>query len=573
MAQAAVAAAGNTAPWLSAYPPHANWSMPLNARPVQAMLAEAVKNWPQARAIHFLGGDTNYASLGAQVARFAAGLQKHGVTKGSRIGLFLPNCPAFVVAYYGILTAGGTVVNFSPLYSIEELDHQIRDSGIDMMVSLDLTVLFSKVETLLTSGSLKRAVIVPFADQLPWVKAIAFKIAKRKDVANVAGSPARTRILTLAALTAGAGAPTPVIIDPARDIAVLQYTGGTTGTPKGAMLTHANLTCNAEQIVAWAGNLTDGGERWMGVIPLFHVFAMTTIMNFSIRKAGCMILVPKFEINETLRTMQAQKPTVMPGVPTLFNALLNHENIGNFTLSSLKFCISGGAALPLEVKHKFEAKTGAKLVEGYGLSETSPVATCNPTDGLVKEGSIGQPLPQTTISIRSLEDSTREMPMGESGEICIAGPQVMPGYWQRPEETAATFTGEFFRTGDIGYLDADGYVFIVDRLKDMINASGFKVYPRRVEEAIYEHPAVEECTVIGIPDAHRGEAPKAFVKLKPGQALQASELLAFVRPKLSKVEIPAEVEFRDALPKTAVGKLSKKELKAEEAAKRQAAKG
>jgi long-chain acyl-CoA synthetase len=259
---------------------------------------------------------------------------------------------------------------------------------------------------------------------------------------------------------------------------------------------------------------------------------------------------------------------VLPGVPTLFNALLNHRLISTYDLSSLKFCISGGAALPLEVKQRFETRTGAKLVEGYGLSETSPVATCNPVNGPVKEGSIGQPLPGTTISIRAIDNPETVMAIGDSGEICIAGPQVMPGYWQKPAETEATFTGAFFRTGDVGYMDKEGFTFIVDRMKDMINASGFKVYPRRIEDVLYEHEAVEEATVIGIPDIYRGEAPKAFVKLRDGQSVSVGDLMVFLKPKLSKAELPAEIEIRDSLPKTAVGKLSKKELKAEEKAKR-----
>ncbi len=556
--------------WLQSYPPGLNWSMRLSARPVPELLEQAARRFPANTAISFLGRDVAYASLLEQVNRFAAGLQLQGVAKGDRVGLFLPNCPLFVIAHYGILKAGGTVVNFSPLYAIEELEHQIRDSGVDMMVTLDLKVLFNKIETLLERGTLRRAIVAEFATQLPLAKSMLFRLAKRKDVVNVQKSPVRHRVIAAAVLMANAGVPEPVAIDPAKDLAVLQYTGGTTGTPKGAMLTHANVSINAAQIVAWAGNLKDGEERFMGVLPLFHVFAMTAVMNFAIAKAGRMILVPKFEINETLKTMQALRPTVMPGVPTLFNALLNHKLISTFDLSSLKFCISGGAALPMEVKHRFEAKTGAKLVEGYGLSETSPVATCNPTVGAVREGSIGQPLPGTRISIRDPENPETVMPMGERGEICIAGPQVMAGYWRKPEETAATFTGEFFRTGDIGYMDAEGFTFIVDRIKDMINASGFKVYPRRIEEVIYEHPAVEEVTVIGIPDIYRGEAPKAFVKLKTGASLATPELLSFIKSKLSKAEFPAEVEFRDSLPKTNVGKLSKKELKAEELAKRQA---
>jgi long-chain acyl-CoA synthetase len=342
--------------------------------------------------------------------------------------------------------------------------------------------------------------------------------------------------------------------------AVLQYTGGTTGTPKGAMLSHANISINVAQVKVWRHTLTMGNDRILGIIPLFHVFAMTTIMNYGISAGMEIILLPKFELIETLKLIGKMRPTMMPAVPTLLNAMLCHPRIKNFDLTSLEYCISGGAPLPIEAKRGFEALCNCSVVEGYGLSETSPVVTCNPVSGS-REGSIGLPLPGTEISIRSLEDPTQEMPLGEAGEICIAGPQVMSGYWNKPGETASSFVGRFFRTGDVGYMDADGYVFIVDRIKDMINASGFKVYPRRIEDALYEHGSIAEVTVIGIPDDYRGEAPKAFVKLKEGQQATELELLQFLRGKLSKLELPAEIEFRDQLPKTMVGKLSKKELR------------
>jgi long-chain acyl-CoA synthetase len=282
------------------------------------------------------------------------------------------------------------------------------------------------------------------------------------------------------------------------------------------------------------------------------------------------VLVPRFELIETLKLISKLKPTMMPGVPTLFNAMIKHPRIGNFDLSSLEYCISGGAGLPVEVKRGFEAISGCGLTEGYGLSETSPDDTCNPNVRPPKAGSIGLPLPGTTISIRSLEDPTVEMPQGETGEICVAGPQVMQGYWNKPEETRNAFVGRFFRTGDVGYMDEEGFIFIVDRIKDMINCSGFKVYPRRIEDVLYEHPAVEEATVIGIADAYRGEAPKAFVKLKEGAAASAAELHDFLKDRLSRIELPAEIEFRDALPKTMIGKHSKRELRAEHAGQKPA---
>jgi long-chain acyl-CoA synthetase len=301
----------------------------------------------------------------------------------------------------------------------------------------------------------------------------------------------------------------------------------------------------------------------MGILPFFHVFGMTVVMNFSVSMGATMILMPRFELNAGLKLIRQTKPTLMPGVPTLYTALMNSPNLKPGDLASLKFCFSGGAPLPLEVKRGFEKVSGCTLVEGYGLSETSPVATANPLIGANKEGSIGIPMPGTRLSLRSLEDPSREVPLGETGEIAINGPQVMKGYWQRPKETADVFSGDFFRTGDVGYMDAEGFTFIVDRIKDIIICSGFNVYPRRIEEAIYEFAPVEEVTVLGIPDPYRGEAPKAFVKLREGANVTVEELYKFLEPKLSKIEMPAEIEFRDSLPKTMIGKLSKKELRAE----------
>jgi long-chain acyl-CoA synthetase len=330
------------------------------------------------------------------------------------------------------------------------------------------------------------------------------------------------------------------------------------------MLTHANVYVNVQQVAAWAPDLKEGQERVLGILPFFHVFALTVVMNFGVAKGAEIIIMPRFSLDDALHLIDKTKPTVMPGVPTLFNAIMNHPKIKNFTLSSLKFCLSGGAPLPIEVKQRFEAVTGCNVVEGYGLSETSPVVTCNPLEGPLKVGSIGLPLPGTTISLRDLADPTKEVAPGEKGEICIAGPQVMLGYYKRPQETADQTVGNYLRTGDVARMDEDGFFYIEDRIKDLIISSGFNVYPRRIEEAIYEHPAVAEVTVIGIKDAKRGEAPKAFIRLRPGQACSEHDIFEHLKSRISKIEMPALVEFRDELPKTMIGKLSKKELKAEE---------
>jgi long-chain acyl-CoA synthetase len=557
-------------PWLKAYPAGVDWYKSIEPMPLWHLLDQAVANHPSRVCTNFLGKRLTYKELFSQVERAAAGLQRLGVKKGTKVGLFLPNSPTFIVYYYAILKAGGTVVNYNPLYTIEELTFQVGDSQTELMITLDLKVLFDKVEALLVSGVLKQCVVASFRSLLPGTKSVLFRLFKSGDLAAWTRSKVADRIVADTALTEGGGKPLAVEIDPRTDIAVLQYTGGTTGTPKGAMLTHANAYVNTLQVVSWAPDIVNTPQRMMGALPFFHVFAMTVVMNFSIALAAEIVIMPRFMLDDALKLISTTKPTCMPGVPTMFTAMINHPKLQTFDLSSLQFCLSGGAALPIEVKQKFEQLTGCKLVEGYGLSETSPVATCNPLDGAVKPGSIGLPLPGTLISLRDVNDPTREVQLGQQGEVCIKGPQVMLGYWQKPQETAGQFVGDYLRTGDVARMDEEGFFFIEDRIKDLIICSGYNVYPRRVEEAIYAHPAVAEVTVIGIKDEYRGEAPKAFIKLKPGETATGEDIRKHLEVKISKIEMPAEIEFRAELPKTMIGKLSKKELKAEEAAEQAA---
>ena len=551
-------------PWLKSYPKDIDWFMELVPAPLPGLLDKVARDYAQNEAISFKGKVLTYRELAAAVDRVAAGLQSSGVVKGTKVGLFLPNTPAFIIYYFAILKAGGTVVNFNPLYTLDELTFQIKDSETEIMVTHDLKVLFDKIEALLDRGVLARAVVVPFASMLPPLTALLFKTFKRKDTVNTAASKVKNRIVQGAIIDRMTASPRPVALDPYKDVAVLQYTGGTTGTPKAAMLTHANLYCNAKQIEAWASNLEYGKERVLGALPLFHVFAMTGVMNLGIVKAAKIILMPRFQIDEALSLIDKEKVTMMPAVPTIFMAIMNHPKMKDYSLSSLKFCISGGAPLPLEVKSKFEELSQSSVVEGYGLSEASPVVTCNPMGGPVIPGSIGPPLPQTIVSLRDIDDPAKEVARGERGELCVKGPQVMLGYWKKPNETAGQFMGEYLRTGDVAIMDENGFFTIVDRIKDLIICSGYNVYPRRIEEAIYEHPAVEECTVIGIKDDYRGEAPKAFIKLRSGMTATSADIMKHLEPKISKIEMPALIEFRDSLPKTMIGKLSKKELVAEE---------
>jgi len=548
-------------PWLKAYPAGISWERRFKPGLVHQILEDAVAAFGPRPCTYFLGKRLSYSEIGALSDRAAKGLRALGVGEGVKVGLLLPNSPTFLIFYFGVLKAGGTVVNFNPLYSLEEIEFQIRDSDTKIMVTLDLAVLFEKVEPMLKSGVLEKAVVAKFASLLPPLKQVALKLSGRVKRARVGLSRMRHLIVREADLLANDGRYERPVITP-DSVAVLQYTGGTTGTPKAAILTHGNISINAQQVKLWVSRPPQMVDRVLGVLPLFHVFAMTAVMNFGVTHGMEVILVPKFELIATVKLIGKLKPTVMPGVPTLFNAILRHPQIKKFDLSSLEYCISGGAALPPEVKRGVEALAACNLVEGYGLSETSPVVACNPIDA-TREGSIGLPLPATEISIRSLEDPAQEVAPGEPGELCIAGPQVMTGYWKQPSETESAFVGRFFRTGDVGYMDEEGFIFIVDRIKDMINAAGFKVYPRRIEDALYEHSAVAEVCVVGVPDDYRGEAPKAFVRLKEGCEATAIELVAFLRPKLSKLELPVAIEFRSELPKTMIGKLSKKELRAQ----------
>jgi long-chain acyl-CoA synthetase len=551
-------------PWRAAYPPNIDWNSDVPIRPLTAMIDDSAERYPDAVCIDFFGRQTTYREIAGLVARAARGFQNLGVTKGTRVGLFLANVPQFVVAYYGVLRAGGIVVNCSPLYSEPQLRHQIEDSGTEIMVTLNLSALYPKIQALANGAPLKRLVIGTMPEVLPFPKSMLFPLARRKDIARTQGGSAET---TFASLLRNAGDPEPVEIDPATDTAVLQYTGGTTGVPKGAMLTHGNLYANAHQCMLWLEGVEWGRERVMGALPFFHVFAMTVVMNLALYIGGRILMHPRFHLETVLRDVHARRPTLVPGVPTMFAAMNQSPALSKLDLTSIKFCLSGGAPLPVEVKQRFEEVSACKLVEGYGLTESGPVAIANPLYGVNKVASVGVPLPRTTVSVRDPEPPHDPCPAGERGEIWIAGPQVMAGYWEKPDATDATLQGEWLRTGDIGYMDDEGYVFLVDRIKDLILVSGFSVYPRNVEEAIYQHDAVAEAIVVGVPDERQGQAVKAFVKLAEGKSLTEAALSEFLTARLGRAEVPREIEFRDTLPKTLVGKLSKKELVEEEEAK------
>lgn len=561
--------------WEKSYPKGVKWEIEIEEKPVYSLLDEAVKKWPNQYAIDFMDKRITYAELNDMVDRAAKGFRELGVKEGVHVGLYLPNTPHYIVCFFGILKAGGTVVNYSPLDAKRELRHKIEDSNTDFIVTLDLEVLYPNIAAMLQETRLKKIIVGCLKEVLPFPKNFLYPLVKSKEISKV---PNDDQHITFKKLLAndGKGTASPVA-DPAEQVAVLQYTGGTTGLPKGAMLTHKNLIAACQQLRAMQQGedavLIDGAEKVLAVLPLFHIYALTVIMNFGIAGGAEIILHPKFELDDVMKDIDKKKPTMFPGVPTMYMAIANHPEISKYDLSSLKFCASGGAPLPVEVQDLFQKVTGCRLLEGWGMTETSPSGTSTPMTDKQIAGAAGVPVPGVEIRILDVDDKSKIMPTGEIGEITIKGPNIMKGYWNKPEATEASFIGDFFLTGDTGFIDEEGYMHIVDRTKDMITSGGFNVYPRIIEEAIFEHPAVAEVTVVGIPDDYRGESAKAFIKLTPsGKEFTLEELREFLADKLGKHELPTAVEFRPELPKTLVGKLSKKELVEEEKLKYEARK-
>lgn len=546
--------------WSTDYRHPAAWDQSFAPLSLPAMLADSVARRGEAPMLDFMGRRFSYAEVADGVARVARGLQQRGIGKGSRVGLFLPNVPHYVAAYYGALAAGATVVNFSPLYTVAELEAQVEDSGTDTLFTISASALLPTALSVLEGSSLKRLVVGSIAGGLPAAKSILYRLFRRKETAAVPDDP---RIIRFSALTDNDARPDPVAIDPEGDVALIQYTGGTTGTPKGAMLTHQNLTANARQVNAIDPD-RDADDRILGVLPFFHVFANTCVLNRTVLNGGMIAMLPRFDAKQALQTITRTKATALPGVPTMYQALLDHPDLAKTDFSSLRVCISGGAPMPAELREKFVAATGASLVEGYGLTESAGVVATNPYEGPVKAGTIGQPIPATHIRLLDKEDPAKDAPVGEPGELAVKGPQIMRGYWNRPDADQDSFTADgWLRTGDVATIDADGYIRIVDRLKDMIAVGGFKVYPSEIEHKLYQHPAVKEAIVLGVPDPYRGEHPKAFVTLEEGYDVSGDALAAWLNPQLGKHERVSAVEVRDHLPKTMIGKLDRKALRAE----------
>ncbi len=539
--------------WEQSYPAGVRADLDVPVQPLFSLLDKAAAAYGDRPAVVFAGVEYTYDEIARLVARVAAGLQARGVGKGTKVGLFMPNSGYSVVMYYAILRSGATVVNYNPIYTEADLVAQVEDSETDILVTLDAPALLEKTAALLLKSRVTQIIVCATRDNM-------------LAPARGEGAPDTAAYTWFADLLAGDHALADVVIDPLTDIAVLQYTGGTTGVPKGAALTHYNLVANTVQMEAWFHNVVPGQDSMVGVLPLFHVFAMTVVMNLSVAKGMKVYLLPQFNLGEMLDLIATQRPSYLAAVPTMYSAMVNADRTGDVDCSSLKFCLSGGAPLPAEVKSAFEQRTKAKLVaEGYGLTEASPVVTCNPISDKARAGSIGLPIPGTHVDIVSLEDGVTVLPVGAKGEVCVRGPQVMKGYYHKAEETAQIIKQGRLHTGDVGYMDAQGFVYLVDRVKDLILVGGYNVYPRNIEEEIYTHPAVAECIVAGVPDKLRGEAVWAWVKTKDGQSLGDSDLRAYLQGRLSQLEMPKKIIIRDEpLPKTAVGKLSKRDLLVQE---------
>ena len=516
-----------------------------------------------ATALIYFGTTISYEQLQDHVNRLAAGLQALGVEKGDRVALMMPNCPQFVISYFGALRAGAIVTATSSMYTARELTHQWNDAGVKIVIA-DRR-LFPVIRTALPQLASPPQIVLTgmrqyYPQRFRQLCASLDAVTDSKEpkaVPLASGGPTTHRWKEMLGL---ARTPRPDGLT-LSDTACLQYTGGTTGTSKGAMLTHANLVINAWQATEWLTHGKGGAEVMVAALPLFHIYAMTCVMIASVLGGGSVVILPRFELRVALNVIRKYHPTIFHGVPTMYVAFNNAPHVELYGFNSLRVCMSGGAPLPVEVREKFETLTGGRLVEGYGLTETSPVTHINPPTGSPKVGSIGLPIRDTEARIVDMETGLRELAVGEVGEIAIRGPQVMKGYWNKPEETAMMLHDGWLYTGDVARKDADGYYYIVDRKKDMIIAGGYNIYPREVEEVLWEFPKIMEAAVIGVPDSYRGETVKAFVVLQPGTSATADEIMAFCRERLAAYKVPRLMVFRDSLPKSGVGKYLRRALR------------
>jgi len=532
---------------------------PPEKKPLYSLLTESARLHPGKTCIHYQGRNLTYSEIDDISSRFASALATLGVQKGDRVAIFMPNIPQLVISFYGILKAGGIVVMCNPIYKERELEHQLADSGAKVVVACRTVAkgmdLFQSLEACMGKLSLRHVITTSLTDYLPPLKKRLAGMAGIKDVSR------ENTLDFMKLVESNSPIASPVDVDPTDDIAVLQYTGGTTGVAKGAMLTHYNLLSNA----IYGARLFPLSEKDVSlcVLPLFHIYGLTVTMNMPISVGGTLVLLPSFHVDEVARAIEKMKVTTFSGAPAMYIAINSKPNAKDFHLHSVRACMSGGSALPPAVRKKFMELTGGNLVEGYGLSETSPVTHVNPlVGGVVKDGSIGPPFCETEAKIVDTENSYRTLGVNEVGELAVKGPQVMKGYWNQKAETDAILEDGWFLTGDIAKMDEDGYFYIVDRKKDMINVGGFKVYPREVEDVLFEYPSIKEAGVIGIPDEFSGEVVKAFVVLKdPSKSLTEQEVIDFCQSRLAKFKVPKKVEFVDELPKTLIGKVLRRKLR------------
>jgi long-chain acyl-CoA synthetase len=539
-------------PWFRLWPNDVPRNLEYPKVPLHAILEKTAKEHPEKAAIAYFEREITYAELDSLSNQFADALRALGVKKGDRVAVFLPNIPQFVIAYYGVLKVGAVLTAISPLHKEREVAYQLNDSEAESVVALDS--LYPIVKKVWRKTKLKNAVVTSLEEYAS------------KTAISPSGVGQKPNVYSFQELLKEKGAKPPKVnVNPKEDLAALQYTGGTTGTAKGAMLTHLNLVSNAIAFAAWIKGAT-AEETFLTALPLFHIYGMTTSMNVPVLLAAEMVLLPRFEPATALETIQRHKVTVFCGVPTMYSVLLANPDLSRFDLTSIRVCISGASPLPPQVQKKFMAITGGFLAEGYGLTEASPVTHCNPVDKTmrtVRLGSIGLPLPDTDARIVDAETGEKTLEAGETGELAVKGPQVMRGYWKRPSETALVLRDGWLLTGDIARMDRDGYFYITDRKKDLIKYKDYSVYPREIEDVIYEHPAVKLCAVVGKPSLIVGEIPKAFIVLKDGAKATEAEIMAFVKEKVAPYKAVREVEFRQELPISAAGKVLRRMLQEE----------
>ncbi len=536
-------------PWLSAYEPEVPRELEIPDLLLPEILERTAAAYPDNPAVVFQGRTILYREIRERTLRLAAGLRESGVGKGERVAIMLPNCPQYIEILYAILKIGGVAVNTNPMYVERELEHQLCDSGTETVVAL--RAFYPRLQAVRHKTPLKRIILTDLGDGFP-----------DEDRRPSASEPGADHYLGI--LEKGKDRPAPAVFASPGEVAMLQYTGGTTGVSKGAMLTHRNLVANVLQSVTWDPTAQKGRERMLTVLPFFHTYGITSGINASIYQAATIVLLPRFEVNEALEAIGRYRPTRMAGVPTMYIALADHPRIRESGISSIKVFSCGSAPFPLEAFKRFEELTAGKISEGYGLTEASPLAIANPPFGKRKVGSIGIPRPATDAKIVDLETGEKTLPPGREGELCLRGPQVMKGYWNRPEETEKALRGGWLYTGDIARMDEEGYFFLVDRKKDMIICGGYNVYPREVEEVLYQNPKIREACVIGVPHPYRGETVKAFVVLREGERSTAEEMIEFCRRNLARYKVPTLVEFRRELPKSNVGKILRKTLRTKE---------